>query len=130
VIDVSSARKLTELQMHLVLAGPRELRWIVYELSGQTFVAKIDKIVANPAESGFLKSGVLNFQLAAGKRYLLAVVVSGGDAVDYIDSNPFSGSVSFGTVVGRVLNYYPGSFDVFSVDSGYVSSMKVTTEAP
>jgi len=130
VIDVSSPRKLTELQTHLVLAGPRELRWIVYEANDQIFVPKIDKVVATPANNGFLSSGPLDFQLVAGKRYLLGVALAGGDAVDYIDSTPFAGSLSFGTVVGRVLNYYPGSFDVFSVDPNYVTVMKVTTGAP
>ncbi|HEY0467317.1 MAG TPA: hypothetical protein VGC79_24125, partial [Polyangiaceae bacterium] len=43
VIDVDSARKLTELQLNLVTAAPRELRFIVYELSGQSFVPKVDK---------------------------------------------------------------------------------------
>ena len=130
VIDVNSTRKLTELQTHLVLAGPRELRWIVYELVGQNFVAKVDKVVTNPAESGFLKSGPLSFQLVAGKRYLLAVVISGGDAVDYLDSIPFVGNPSFGTMIGRVLSYYPSNFDVFSMDSNYITHMKVTTELP
>jgi hypothetical protein len=130
VIDVDSSRKLTELQLQLVLAGPRELRWIVYELSGQTFVGKIDKVVSTPAGSGFMSSGALNFTLTAGKRYLLAVVVSGGDAVDYTDASPFSTEVSFGTVVGRVLNYYPSTFDVFSIDPFDTSLMKVTTELP
>ena len=130
VFDVESTRKLTELQMQLVLAGPRELRWIVYEVSGQTFVAKIDKVVSSVAGTGFYSSGALNFKLTAGKRYLLAVVVSGGDAVDYIDSYPFTGDVSFGTVSGRVTTYYPGSFDIFNMDPNYVSQMNVTTESP
>jgi hypothetical protein len=130
VIDVDSTRKLTELQMQLVLAGPRELRWIVYELSGQTFVAKIDQVVSSLAGTGFFSSGALNFRLTAGKRYLLAVVVSGGDAVDYIDSSPFTGEVSFGTVSGRVATYYPGTFDIFSMDPNYVSHMMITTESP
>jgi len=130
VVDVTSARKLTELQAQLVLAGPRELRWIVYELSGQTFVAKVDKVVSSVAGSGFYSSGTFNFSLVAGTRYLLAVVIAGGDAIDYIDSVPFSRSASFGSVVGRVTNYYPSTFDVFSVDTNYVTQMKVTTESP
>jgi hypothetical protein len=128
VVDIYSTRKLTELQMQLVLAGPRELRWIVYELTGQSFVAKIDKIVSAAAGAGFISSGPLSFTLTAGKRYVLGVVVSGGDAIDYYDSVPFPGKVSFGTVLGRVLVYYPGSFDVFNVDANFVSQMKVTTE--
>ncbi|HET7544524.1 MAG TPA: hypothetical protein VFK05_31860 [Polyangiaceae bacterium] len=130
VIDVDSTRKLTELQMQLVLSGPRELRWIIYELSGQTFVAKIDKLVSNVSGTGFISSGALDFKLTAGKRYLLGVVISGGDAVDYLDTVPYGANVSFGTVTGRVVSYYPSTFDVWSVDPNYVSQMKVTTEAP
>jgi hypothetical protein len=131
VIDVDSARKLTELSMQLVFVGSRELRWIVYELSGQTFVPKVDKIVSvSNGSTGLVSSGALNFSLAAGRRYLLAVAISGGDAIDYIDSVPFPKRVSFGTVLGRVLASYPGTLDAFTVDSNYVSQMKVTTEAP
>jgi len=129
VIDVDSARKLTELSAQLVFVGSRELRWIIYEVVGQTFVPKVDKIVsALNGSTGFIGSGPLNFQLAAGKRYLFGVVISGGDAIDYIDSVPFPGKVSFGTLMGRVITFYPSTFDVFSIDSNYVSQMKVTTE--
>jgi hypothetical protein len=130
VIDVDSTRKLTELQTQLVLTSPRELRWIVYELSGQNFVAKVDKIVSQPAATGFVSSGAFNFKLTAGKRYVLGVVITGGDAVDYIDTMPYGRDVSFGTVTGRVITYYPSTFDIFSVDMSYVSQMKVITEAP
>ncbi|HYQ25879.1 MAG TPA: hypothetical protein VER04_01630, partial [Polyangiaceae bacterium] len=130
VIDVVSTRKLTELQTSLVLSGPRELRWIVYELVEQTFVAKIDKVVSSVSGTGFISSGPFNYKLTAGKRYLLGVVISGGDAVDYVDASPYAKNVSFGTVTGRVLSYYPSTFDVFSVDQGYVSQMKVVTESP
>jgi hypothetical protein len=131
VIDVDSARKLTELATQLVFVGQRDLRWVVYELSAQNFVPKFDKIVsvAN-GNAGFIGSGPLSFQLAAGKRYLLAVVITGGDAIDYVDSLPFAGKLSFGAAVGRVVTSYPGTFDVFSVDPNYLSQMKVTTEAP
>ncbi len=127
VIDVDSARKLTELQINLVLTGPRQLRWIIYEAVGQYFVGKFDQIVA-VKDTGFASSGPLSFSLAAGKRYLLAVVITGGDAVDYIDIQPFTGDISFGTVVGRVYSYSPNSVDAYSYDSSYVSQMKVLTE--
>jgi hypothetical protein len=133
VIDVDSTRKLTELQAQLVFTGTLELRWIVYELSGQTFSAKYDKLVSGVTGTGsigFVSSGALNYKLTAGKRYALGVVISGGDAFDYLDSTPFTRDVSFGTVTGRVITYYPGAFDAFSVDMTYVSPMKVSTEAP
>lgn len=127
VIDVDSTRTLTELQMSLVLSGPRELRWIVYEQSGQSFVARVDKVVSAVAGTGFVSSGAFNYKLGSGKRYLLGVVVTGGDAVDYIDTMPFGTDVSFGTVTGRVYSYYPGSFDAYAMDPNYVSQMKIVT---
>jgi len=133
VIDVDSTRKLTELQAQLVFTGTLELRWIVYELSGQTFVAKYDKLVSGVAGTGaltFVSSGALNYKLTAGKRYALGVVISSGEAFDYLDSMPYARDVSFGTVTGRVIAYYPGAFDAFNVDMSSVSQMKVTSEAP
>jgi len=130
VVDVTSTRKLTELQMNLVLVGPRQLRWIVYELVGQSFVAKVDKLISNVTGSDFISSGPFTYTLTAGKRYLLAVTVSGGDAIDYYDEAPFPRNVSFGSVIGRISTYYPSSFDVWSVDENYVSNMKVITELP
>jgi len=129
-IDVDSTRHLIELQTQLVLSGPRELRWIVYEQSGQTFAAKVDKVVSAVAGSGLVSSGPFDCKLIAGKRYLLGVVISGGDGIDYIDAMPFVRDVSFGTVAGRFVTSYPSTFDVGSVDTSYVSRMKVVTEAP
>lgn len=130
VIDVDSTRKLSELQVQLVLSGPRELRFIVYESSGQNFQPKVDKAVSAAAGSGVVSSGAFNYKLSAGKRYVLGVVISGGDAVDYVDGLPYTRDVSFGTVTGRVVTYYPSTFDIFAVDMNYVSQMKVVTEAP
>jgi len=130
VIDVDSTRKLTELQTQLVLTGPRDLRWIVYELTGQMYVAKYDKLVAGATGAGLISSGPLNYKLSAGKRYLLAVVLGNGDAVDYIDYAPYAKDVSFGTLAGRVMNWYPGTFDTSSMDPSSLSVMKVVTEAP
>lgn len=133
VIDVDSTRKLTELQAQLVFTGTLELRWIVYELTGQMFVPKYDKLVSGVTGTGAItsfNSGALNYKLTAGKRYALGVVITGGDVFDYVDSLPYTRDVSFGTVTGRVVSYYPNTFDVFSVDTSYVSRMSMTTEAP
>jgi hypothetical protein len=129
-IEVTSARKLTELQLNLVLPAPRELRWVFYEQSGSTFIAKYDAVVSAPSSVGFVSSGPLNQQLKVGKRYLLGVVISGGDCADYIDTVPFSQPISFGTLLGRVTSNYWNNISASSIDSFYASQMKVTTEAP
>ncbi|HYQ00666.1 MAG TPA: hypothetical protein VER96_18435 [Polyangiaceae bacterium] len=133
VIDVDSTRKLTGLQTQFAFKGTRDLRWIVYELTGQSFVAKYDKVTAGVVGDGsfvVVPSGALSYTLSAGKRYALGVVISGGDVIDNIDTTPYVTDVSCGTVVGRVISYYPGSFDAFSVDPSYLTQMQVVTESP
>jgi len=131
VIDVDATRKLTELQAKLVLGGPRDLRWVVYELSGFTFTVKYDKLVSNvTGGSDFISSGALNYKLTAGKRYFLGVAITGGDVVENIDYMPYTTDVSFGTVTGQVYNSYYTTFDVSYVDPSAVAQMKVTTETP
>lgn len=132
-VEMSSARKLTELQVNLVINGMRELRWAIFELNANNiYVAKVDKIVSNVTGNGYISSGPLNFTLKAGKRYLLGVAVSGGDsvAVAYYDTAPFSSPISFGTVIGRVNNYYTSQLDSGNVYPEYAYQVKVTTEAP
>jgi hypothetical protein len=128
VIDVTSARKVTELQMNLVLASPRELRWVIYEQVGNNFVARTDKVVSNQSGTGFFSSGAFTYSLKAGKRYLLAVAISGGNSsIAYFDSAPFSQGVSFGGLVGRENNTYSATIDASYTYPDSIYQMKVTT---
>jgi hypothetical protein len=129
-IDVTSSRELTQIQAQLVLASARELRWVIYELTGSTYVAKLDKLVASVTGTGFLSSPTFSFPLVAGKRYLLGVVVGGGDGVTYYDTAPVSPAISFGNFVGRTYGSYSPSLDIGSVYGGYAMQMKFATEAP
>ncbi len=126
-ISVSSTRTLSELQAQLVLAAPRELRWVIYELVGSTYVAKVDKLVSSVTGSGFLSSGPLTFQLVAGKTYLFGVAVSGGDAVRYYDTAPFSQNVSFGTIIGGTYVSYTSNLPSGSVWSEQATQMRAIT---
>ncbi len=129
-IDVTSPRKVTEMSLNLVLAASRELRWVIYEQTGQAFTARIDKLVSNVSGSGFQSSGALSYSLKAGKRYVLGVVVSGGDAVAYYDTAPFGPVTSFGNPVGRVVTYYQSVIDAGNLYQEYLYQMKITTESP
>ncbi len=129
VIQVTSARKVTEMQMNLVLAAPRELRWVIFEQSGSNFIARIDKVVSNVSGTGFLSSGPISYTLKAGKSYLFAVAVSGGNSIAYFDTAPFTANSSFGGVVGRVDNYYSATMQAY-VDTNAVYQMKISTGAP
>ncbi|RYZ08005.1 MAG: hypothetical protein EOO73_09930 [Myxococcales bacterium] len=130
VIDVTSARKLTEMSMNLVLAGARELRWVVFEQTGTQFTARVDKVVSNVSGAGFISSGPLTHSLKAGKRYLLGVAIGGGDGVAYYDTAPYTRNLSFGTLLGRVLNGYSPSLDASYYYPELAYQMKTTTEVP
>jgi hypothetical protein len=129
-IEVASSRKLSEIQAQLVLASPRELRWVIYELSGSTYVAKYDKLAPSVSGSGFISSGSISYQLVAGKRYLIGVAITGGDAVDYYDTAPYAKNISFGTVIGKVYSSYSSTLDSGNVSGDYALQMKLTTQAP
>lgn len=130
VIDVASARRLTELSFNLVLAGSRRLRWVVYEQSGNTFTARIDKVASNVTGTGFISSGALSYALKAGRRYVLGVVISGGDGVAYVDAAPLVRPLSFGTLFGRANVFYSSTFDAQSIYPDAAYQLKVTTEGP
>lgn len=129
VIQVTSARKVTEIQMNLVLAAPRELRWVIFEQSGANFVGRIDKVTSSVSGTGFLSSGPISYALKAGKTYLFGVAISGGNAIAYFDTAPFTGSASFGGVLGRIDNPYASTIQPY-VDASYLYQMKLTTELP
>lgn len=129
VIQVRSARKLTELQANLILASPRELRWVVYEQSGQIFQARVDKVISNQTGTGFISSGALNYTLKAGKTYVLGVAVSGGNFISYYDGAPFQAWVSFGSLLGRTDQGYAAQLSAY-IDTTVAYQMKVTTELP
>lgn len=130
-IEMHSARKLVELEANLVLASPRELRWVVYEQSGSNFIARIDKVVSNQSGTGFFSSGPLNYTLKAGRRYLVAVAVTGGNAIAYYDRAPWNLKLSFGSPLGRVLTYYSPTLSAdYYYYQEYLYQMRVTTELP
>lgn len=130
VIDVSSSRKLTELEANLVLVASRELRWVVFEQVGSNFVARIDKIVSNQSGSGYFSSGPLDYTLQANKRYLLAVVVTGGGYVALYDTAPWTDlDLSFGNPLGSTAFYYSATLYVDYYQER-LYQMRVTTELP
>jgi hypothetical protein len=130
VIDVTSNRRLTQLEANMVLAGSRDLRWVVFELVDNYYVSRYDKVVLDQSASGYSSSGPLSYTLKAGKRYLLGVAVSGGGAVPYYDATPWQPEVSFGKVVGGLATTYSTSFYSYYSNAALVYDLKVTTELP
>jgi hypothetical protein len=128
VVKVNSARKLTEMQIDMSLPSPRELRWVVFEnTSDSVFTAKQDWIVSNQTGNGFFSSGAISYSLKAGKTYLFAVAIAGGNSTTAVlDTAPFPANVSFGTLLGRVESGYSSVIGAYA-DQGYLYHMKLTT---
>lgn len=116
VVEVTSTRTLTQLRTWLAFLSARQLRWVVYEQVASSFVAKVDKVSSVTTSSGVVASPAFDFQLQAGKRYLLGVAISGGDVSGYADQVPLP-RASFGVVYGMLGSPYtatidfPGSFE-------------------
>jgi hypothetical protein len=129
-IEMHSARKLVEIEANLVLASARELRWVIYEQSGSNFVARIDKVVSNQSGTGFFSSGPISYTLTAGKRYLVAVAITGGNAIAYYDTKPWNLDLSFGVPLGRAFNYYSPTLYADYHYQERLYQMRLTTELP
>jgi hypothetical protein len=129
VIQVSSARKLTEMQFKFFLPPTRSVRWVVFEETSDTnFTARQDWVVADQSGSGFFSSGAISYALKAGKTYLLGAVITGGNQFTaYLDTGPFAQNASFGTVLGRVESGYSAPTMGAYIDQGYIYQMKLTT---
>ncbi|MDF3070328.1 MAG: hypothetical protein K0R38_5929 [Polyangiaceae bacterium] len=130
VVDVLSNRQLTQLGTGLVLAGERDLRWVVFEETNGYFVAKYDKLSKNQAGSGYFSSGALDYNLKAGGRYLLAVVVTRGGAAAYYDQAPWPKFVSFGRIAGGIATTYATTLYSGNPDSQRSFALNVTTALP
>jgi hypothetical protein len=128
VVQVNSARKLTEMQLNLSLPPTRSVRWVVFEeTNDSSFTAKQDWVVANQSGAGFFSSGPISYALKAGKTYLFGAVITGGNTFTaYLDTGPFAVNASFGTVLGRVENPYSSTMGAY-LDAGYLYQMKLTT---
>ena len=129
-IDVQSNRKLTLLEANIVLAGARTLRWVVYELVDGYYISRFDVVVSNQTGTGYFSSGAISYTLKAGKRYVLAVAVTGGSFVPYYDALPWQEDVSFGKVKGGITSSYATSFYGYYLSNAAVYDMRVTTELP
>lgn len=129
-VEVHSARKVTLMEANLVLASARELRWVIYEQSGFNWVARVDKVVPNQSGNGYASSGAIAYTLKAGKRYLFAVAVSGGNFIAYYDTAPYDTAASFGSIVGSMSNSYSSTLPADFVYSETLYQMRITTVLP
>lgn len=130
IIDVTSSRKLTEIGANLVLVAPRDLRWVVFEHVNNVYVARVDKLVTNQKGSTYFTSGPMSYTLKAGRRYMVAVAVTGGSFGSLYDLAPWSQEgLSFGKPIGGFASYYQAEIN-FDFYSDHLYQMSVTTELP
>jgi len=99
VYRVDRARTLTKIEQYLSVSGTSVFTWVVYESSSYTGTfSKVFEVATSDTSTGsFLSSGALNVPLAAGKFYLLGVVVQ-GSFTRYSNSSGLRPFVSFGQV--------------------------------
>jgi hypothetical protein len=136
VITVRTPRKLIELQTWLPSASTtRQMHWLAYELVGNTFVAKADKLVSDLASTEYHSSGFgsFSYQLEAGKTYLLGLVVEGASLARPSLSGSYAAQLSFGVLQGRLRAPYAPTIELDAMTDvrfDIVSHLRVTTEAP
>jgi hypothetical protein len=126
VIDVHSARRVTQLEAHLLLDVPRDLRWMIFEWQDGAFVTKVNTITTNNVGSTFFASPALTLNIAAGKRYVFAVGTVVGDGYVYYDPQPDERRLSFGTIMDAA---FGSSIGVGSSTSTSTYALRVTTTA-
>ena len=130
IIEVTSNRQLSQIEADLVLAGARDLRWVVYRLIDSNFVALFDKVVQGQTGSGYFSSGTINVNLVVGKTYLIGVAVNGGGFVPYYDAAPWAVPVSFGQVQGSLATPYSTSVYRYSGTNSLAYDLRLTSGAP
>lgn len=129
LLEVSSARTLTQLKAYLLFPSARQLRWVIYEQSGTAFVAKTDKVASVASGTGLIASPAFSFRLQAGKRYLVGLAVSGGDVSSYYDGAPYAARISFGAVLGQFSSPYVARYDYLdSFTHDWLLQLEITTE--
>ncbi|HKY35880.1 MAG TPA: hypothetical protein VJN18_08075 [Polyangiaceae bacterium] len=129
VIDVSSNRLLTKLEVNLLLEAPRDLRFVVYEKKAQDFEVVCSEITANNLGSAFFGTTALSCALEAGKRYAVGVALVVGEGYHYSDAEPHRGALSFGTALGSTSNGYSATVS-FDVSASTLYQQRLTTELP
>jgi hypothetical protein len=131
LIDVSSDRKLSELQAQLALAAPRTLHWVILEAKGGSFAEKVLEVTTSAqAGSGAYSSGDLNFVLKAGKAYVIGVGAQEGGFAPYVDAAPFERRISFGRCRGSVIDQYSSSVYIGNVDTIRLFDLTFKTSLP
>jgi hypothetical protein len=130
VLDVTSSRRLTEIETNWLLEQPRDVRFVVYELgTDDLFHVVYDEIVSHTSGSGFVSSGPIDVSLDAGKRYLVGSGLVVGDGYAYYDTSGWTGFMSFATVLGSQRN--PHADEVgFGLNTSSLYMLRLTTEAP
>lgn len=89
---------------------------------------KVMEITPNNVGSGFFASSPLDFELEAGKRYLLGVGLVVSDGYLYYDAPPWSPGLSFGGALGGGLGGYSPSYQFEPFDKLY--QLRITSELP
>jgi hypothetical protein len=132
VIDVHSNRRLLELQIYLTLATSGDLHWLVYKQTGELgFQQLFEQLTTAQSGSGFFSSGALDVTLEAGEHYLLAVEITGTEAIGYTAVAPPTPAPSFGHSRADIQGSRLGAgLNDHSYRVDRLEAMRLTTELP
>jgi hypothetical protein len=130
VLEVTVARKLTTIESYLVLPEGRTLRWVVYELVGNTYTLKLRTTTVDSG-TGFHSSGPISFTLVPGKTYAIGVEVLANSFGYELGPITAQQKLPFARVKGSVNN--SASTDTFPGNYGSTVRLfyaRLTTAAP
>jgi hypothetical protein len=112
----------------LSFQSTRKVRWVIYEQTGTSLIAKVDKVSDVSGGGAFVASPAFNFQLQAGKTYMFGLTFTGGGDVNgYYDLAPYN-HPSFGVTLGQFSNSYASKYDYLdSFTHDAVFQLEITT---
>jgi hypothetical protein len=128
VIDVLSSRKLVKIEANWLLDQTRDMRFVIYEWTGNEYEARYDEITSNNVGSGYFASDAMSFQLEAGKRYLIGSGLVVGEGYAYYDQAGWTRSYSFGSARGSAHIGHYSPLQAEASEQLYV--LRLTTQAP
>jgi hypothetical protein len=133
VFFVESARKLTAIEYDLSLPLQRSLTWAIYEQTNADLNGEFEleyKKVTIASGTGLQSSGVVDFELGAGKTYIIGVTATDGSFGYYYDNLIVPPSINFAHVIATVDVAYAQSFDFQNPGLYATYHQRLTTTAP
>jgi hypothetical protein len=132
MVDVQSARKLTNIEFFLSLPSAHSIVWAVFQSNVVNGFNELDlkyQKTTTGSGTGFQSSGTIGLELEAGKTYAIGVSVSDGNFVYYFDTTSMQASLNFAHAVGSVSSSFAPTFTYYQ-PSTLLYYARLTSSAP